>query len=57
MGGVSVKQKPFSSEALARGETPDFKAIKYAKIHAIKPPVAPPGNGGKIHHTIPRGQK
>ena len=52
-----MKPKTFSSEALARGETPDFKAIKYAQIHAIKPPVAPPGNGGKIHHTIPRVQK
>jgi len=52
-----MKAKPISSEALARGETPDFKALKYAKIIRAKPPVGPSGNGGKFHHTTARGQR
>lgn len=46
-----------SSESLLRGETPDFKAIKYARIRATKPPVGPAGNGGKIHQTTARSQR
>ena len=46
-----------SSEALLRGEVPDFRAIKYARIRSTKPPIAPAGNGGKIHQTTARGQR
>lgn len=45
-----------SPEALLRGEKPDFKAMKYARVHRIKPPVSPSGNGG-IRQTSARGQR
>ncbi len=46
-----------SSEVLLRGETTDFRAIKYAKIRSTKPPIAPAGNGGKISQTTARGMR
>ena len=46
-----------SSEALTRGERPDFKAMKYARVHRVKPPVSPSGNGGNIHQKTARGQR
>ena len=52
-----MKAKPMSSEALARGEVPDFRAIKYARIIRVKPPIGPSGNGGRISHTTARGQR
>ena len=51
---MSLKISP---EALLRGETPDFKAMKYARIHRTKPPVAPAGNCGKIHQISGKGQR